>query len=94
VYKLGARKMVVAGVGPIGCIPSQLVRQRSVNGECSDYVNSMAMDFNNGLEATIAQLNERLPGARVLYADTFAPVMDIVNNPKKYGELQTLIPKP
>ena len=84
-YKLGARKIVVAGVGPIGCIPSQLVRQRSVNGECSDYVNAMARDFNQGLESIIAELKERLGGAHILYADTYTPVMDIVNHPHKYG---------
>ena len=77
---------MVAGVGPIGCIPSQLVRQRSVKGECSDYVNEMAKDFNKGLESIIIQLNDQLTSANVLYADTFTPVMDYVNNPHKYGK--------
>eukprot|EP00250_Pteridium_aquilinum_P004294 c14516_g1_i1 orf=450-1511(+) len=85
IYNLGARLIAVSGIGPIGCIPSQLVRQRSVNGECSDYVNGLAEDFNEGLKGVIAQLNEQLPGATIVYADTYNNVISYVNSPAKYG---------
>ena len=53
-------------------------------------MNEMAKDFNKGLESIIAQLNAQLTGANVLYADTFTPVMDYVNNPHKYGKHEIL----
>lgn len=84
-YNLGARLIAVSGVGPLGCIPSQLVRQKSVDGSCSDFVNNLSQDFNTGLKAVIQQLNTQLPGVKVIYADTFNPVIDYVHNPSKYG---------
>ncbi|MCO5556602.1 hypothetical protein L7F22_010153 [Adiantum nelumboides] len=85
IYNLGARLIAVSNIGPIGCIPSQLVRQRSVNGECSEYVNGLASDFNEGLKGVLKQLNQDLPGIKVVYADVYTNVLEYVQNPAKYG---------
>ncbi|KAH7330926.1 hypothetical protein KP509_20G008400 [Ceratopteris richardii] len=85
IYDLGARMIAVSNIGPIGCIPSQLVRQRSVNGECSEYVNGLARDFNVGLLGVIQQLNQELPDAQFLYADVYTKIDEYVNNYPKYG---------
>lgn len=84
-YKLGARMIAVSSLPPLGCIPSQLVRQKSVNGECSDYVNNMSASYNSALEALLPQLNSQLPGAMFLYADAFNPVLKLCVNPNENG---------
>lgn len=84
-YKLGARNVAVAGLGPLGCIPSQLVRQKSVNGECSDYVNKICADYNLGLIQVLQRLNSQLPGAKFLYADNYYPTLEYRTNPSQYG---------
>ncbi|MCO5610901.1 hypothetical protein L7F22_065144 [Adiantum nelumboides] len=86
IYNLGACLIVVSNIGPIGCIPSQLVRQRSVNGECSEYVNGLASDFNEGLLGVLKQLNQDLLGIKVVYADVYTSVLEYVQNPTKYGK--------
>eukprot|EP00250_Pteridium_aquilinum_P011886 c20369_g2_i1 orf=150-1244(+) len=83
-YNLGARNVSVSSIGPIGCIPSQLAR-RSVNGECSTYVNNLALNFNAGLKSVIAQLNSNLPGSSFVYAESYDPVFAYRSNPQQYG---------
>ncbi|KAH7437046.1 hypothetical protein KP509_05G053900 [Ceratopteris richardii] len=85
IYNLGARIIAVSSLGPIGCIPSQLVRQRSVNGECSEYVNGLARDFNVGLQQVLNELNQEFPDGKFLYADVYTNADEYVKNYPKYG---------
>jgi len=87
---MGARKVVVASMGPIGCIPFQLTLRLSRNGECSEKVNADARLFNAGILAMVKQLNAELPGAHFLYADAYKGVMDMISNPSQYGKTSTL----
>jgi len=84
-YNMGARKVVVASMGPIGCIPFQLTLRLSENGECSEKVNADARLFNARILAMVKQLNAELPGAHFLYADAYKGVMDMISNPSQYG---------
>ncbi|XP_002994082.2 GDSL esterase/lipase At1g71250 [Selaginella moellendorffii] len=83
-YRLGARRMVVASLGPLGCIPSQLA-QKSSDGACVDSVNQLMLGFNLGLQDMLASLHSLLPGARIVYADTYTPVAAMVATPGAYG---------
>lgn len=84
IYNLGARNVSVSSIGPIGCIPSQLAR-RSVNGECSQFVNNFALNFNAGLKVVISQLNSQLPNSNFVYAESYDPVFAFRSNPEQYG---------
>ncbi|XP_072982104.1 GDSL esterase/lipase At5g37690-like [Typha latifolia] len=82
-YKLGARKVVFHGLGPLGCIPSQ--RVKSGNGECLHHVNQYVMEFNAQVKKLLVSLNKKLPGAQMSLADSYYIVMDLINNPQLYG---------
>ncbi|KAF7831107.1 GDSL esterase/lipase [Senna tora] len=82
-YEVGARKMVFHGVGPLGCIPSQ--RVKSKKGQCLKRVNEWIMDFNSRVQKLIHTLNHRLPNAKLIFADTYPLVLDLINNPSTYG---------
>ncbi|KAI4299598.1 hypothetical protein L6164_033041 [Bauhinia variegata] len=82
-YQLGARKIVFHGLGPLGCIPSQRVKSRK--GECLKRVNEWVMEFNSKVEKLLRTLNNRLPNAKLLLADTYPLVLDLINNPSTYG---------
>eukprot|EP00249_Psilotum_nudum_P001363 c13814_g1_i1 orf=136-954(+) len=84
-YKMGARNVLVIGVGPLGCIPAQLVAQKSVNGECSNRVNNLVLNFNAGLKLLLQQLNTDLPDSKFIYTDTFNSVYGFYNDPAAYG---------
>lgn len=83
-YNLGVRNLTIASLGPIGCIPEQTSR-KSFNGKCVENVNSLATNFNEGLNSLIDELNSKLPGAKFIYADIFNPVVAYRNDPPKYG---------
>ncbi|KAL6190854.1 hypothetical protein ACLB2K_037248 [Fragaria x ananassa] len=85
-YNLGARKIVVANVGPIGCVPYQ----RDINNvpapdSCAEFSNQLARSYNAKLKILVATLNEDLPGAKFVYADVYSIVEDIIENYTSYG---------
>ncbi|KAL0664780.1 hypothetical protein Bca4012_101618 [Brassica carinata] len=82
-YSLGLRKVFIAGVGPLGCIPNQ--RATAPPGRCVDSVNQILSTFNQGLRSLVDQLNQRSPGAIYVYGNTYRAVGDILNNPATYG---------
>ncbi|CAI0555995.1 unnamed protein product [Linum tenue] len=83
-YGLGLRKFLLAGIGPLGCIPNQRASGQSPPDRCVDYVNEMLGTFNEGLHSLVDQLN-RQPGAMYAFGNTYAAVGDILNNPATYG---------
>lgn len=82
-YRLGARMVVVNGLGPLGCIPSQRVKSR--NGQCLKRVNEWVVEFNSKLQKLISSLNSRLPNAALVFADTYPAVFQLIANPTAYG---------
>lgn len=78
------RKITIASIGPIGCAPSILVT-RSVYGNCIDYINGYARNFNAALKPMLEQLQPQLPGSTLVYIDAYTIVMNILQNPLQYG---------
>ena len=50
-HAVGLRKFFLAGIGPLGCIPSQRASGRAPPGRCVDYINNMLGTFNEGLRS-------------------------------------------
>ncbi|KAI9195194.1 hypothetical protein LWI28_012581 [Acer negundo] len=84
-YDLGARKVIVANVGPIGCIPYQRDMNPSAGGSCAALPNQMAQLFNIQLKSLVAELGSSLEGSKLVYADVFRIVEDIIQNYRSYG---------
>ncbi|KAK2990226.1 hypothetical protein RJ640_014678 [Escallonia rubra] len=84
-YRLGARKIVVANLGLIGCIPFQRDSNPSSGLSCVDFANELAQLFNIQLRSLVAELNTSLKGSQFVYADVYHIVEDILQNYKSYG---------
>ncbi|KAF8405643.1 hypothetical protein HHK36_007719 [Tetracentron sinense] len=84
-YSVGLRKFLLAGVGPLGCIPNQLATGQAPPGRCVSYVNEILGTFNVGLRSLVDQLNSNHPGAIFVYGNTYGIFGDILNNPASYG---------
>lgn len=84
-YGLGARKMEFTGLAPFGCIPAARTLNNDEPGECNEEYNRLAVRFNDGLQEVLTRLNGELAGARIVYAETYSVVADIVANPSDYG---------
>ncbi|KAK2973987.1 hypothetical protein RJ640_020433, partial [Escallonia rubra] len=93
-YNLGARKVIVTGVGQIGCIPSQLARY-DANGNGSsrnEEINSAIVLFNSGLQTMVDCFNKgQLPGAKFVYLNAFETTKDLVLSASSYGIVGTFM---
>ncbi|CAA7389083.1 unnamed protein product [Spirodela intermedia] len=88
-YNAGARNIVVAGVGSLGCTPRVMWEALAGGGldaqGCVREVNELSLDYNAGLLAALSDLNSRLPGARIVFCDVYAGMLEIISNPATYG---------
>ncbi|GLJ25748.1 hypothetical protein SUGI_0493010 [Cryptomeria japonica] len=84
-YDLGARKFVIAAVGPIGCIPYDRAINFLPNRSCSASSNELVTAYNQLLRNLISELNTRLSGAKLIYANSYDIVLDMFQNYANYG---------
>lgn len=84
IYNLGARKVLVSNVGPVGCIPSRLALG-SPDGRCVASENEMAVGFNVALKSLLQELTQTLPGSLFLYGNVYDGVLDTIENPQSQG---------
>ncbi|XP_020587229.1 GDSL esterase/lipase At5g37690 [Phalaenopsis equestris] len=82
-YSLGARRVVFDGLGPMGCIPSQ--RIHAPDGGCLELLNKWALHFNTRVKSLLTYHNYQLPGALFSFSDNYNIVLDLIQNPQKYG---------
>ncbi|XVF57043.1 hypothetical protein PTKIN_Ptkin06aG0171300 [Pterospermum kingtungense] len=84
VYELGARRVLVTGTGPIGCVPAELA-QHSRAGECAVELERAAALFNPQLVQMLDGLNKEIGSHVFIAANAYEMHMDWVTNPQKYG---------
>ncbi|XP_028764799.1 GDSL esterase/lipase At1g29660-like [Neltuma alba] len=83
-YNYGARKMVLFGIGQIGCSPNELAQNSQDGTTCVERINSANQIFNNKLKSLVDQLNKQLSDARFIYINSYGIFQDIINNPSAY----------
>ena len=88
-YSVGCRIIMVAGVPPIGCLPVQIASKGPFMRSCVEEQNHDSQVYNEKLAKLLPQLQKSLPGSKVLYADVYNPLADLINSPKKYGNSST-----
>ncbi|KAG6699502.1 hypothetical protein I3842_08G069800 [Carya illinoinensis] len=85
IYEQGARRIGVLSAPPIGCVPSQRTLAGGILRQCSEKYNQAAKLFNMKLSASLDSLNRNLPNSKMIYLDVYSPLLDLIENPKKYG---------
>lgn len=84
-YGLGARRIGVFSVPVIGCVPSQRTIGGGMHRACSESSNQAAKLFNTKLFSQMGALQEKYLDARLVYLDSYYPLLDMIQNPHKYG---------
>ncbi|XP_008806090.1 GDSL esterase/lipase At2g04570-like [Phoenix dactylifera] len=84
IYQLGARKVDLAGILPMGCLPLERATNPMI-GACNEMYNKVASDFNGKLQFSIEKLNRELHGIRIVYSDIYQVFLDVVRTPSTYG---------
>jgi len=80
-YKMGARKFSVISIPPLGCLPSQRLKQLGTQG-CFDPLNDLSLRSYPMLAAMLRGLSRELPGMAYSLADAFAMVSFVFENPR------------
>ncbi|RDX62481.1 GDSL esterase/lipase, partial [Mucuna pruriens] len=84
-YGLGLRRIGVFGAPPLGCLPFIRTLFGGIERMCSEEINMASKTYNSKLSAQLHNLNQSLPQAKVVYIHVYDPLLDIVQNPTKYG---------
>ncbi|KAF9609694.1 hypothetical protein IFM89_017893 [Coptis chinensis] len=84
-YNLGARKLSVGSLPPMGCLPLERTRNAFYGSGCNEQYNKVARDFNKKLQGLVVNLNRELPGIHVILSDSYGILLDIIRKPSKYG---------
>lgn len=87
--ELGARKIVIVGLPPIGCVPAVITLNSDnalTHRGCIQWLCTVAQDYNRMLQTTLADMQQTShAGARLAYIDIYKPLDDIVKNPRQFG---------
>ncbi|KAK2440715.1 GDSL Lipase/Acylhydrolase superfamily protein [Trifolium repens] len=85
IYDLGARKISLTGLPPMGCLPLE----RAINildlHSCVDYYNDVALEFNAKLGWLVTKLNKELHGFQLVDANAYNMLLQIVTHPSQFG---------
>lgn len=85
-YELGARRVIVTGTGPLGCVPAELA-QRSRNGECVEELQRAARLFNPQLIQIINDLNREIGSDVFVAANALDMSVNFITDPQAYGNV-------
>ncbi|VVB02869.1 unnamed protein product [Arabis nemorensis] len=97
-HDAGARRITVAGLPPIGCLPVQVTLGGLTSFPlprifhhriCTENQNADSRLYNQKLQKLNLRLSKRLRGSKVLYLDIYSPLMDMIKQPHKYGLEET-----
>ncbi|KAK6124781.1 hypothetical protein DH2020_041471 [Rehmannia glutinosa] len=91
IYELGARKMSLTGLPPMGCLPLERTTNLASGGDCIDEYNHVAMDFNQKLNALVETLNKEFSGLQLVLTNPYAILYDIIQNPHSFGYEESAI---
>lgn len=84
-YTLGARKLSITGLVPIGCLPLERATNFFGDFGCNENYNKVALQFNAKLEKMISKLNRELPQLKALSANAYDIIHDVITRPSFYG---------
>ncbi|KAF8667581.1 hypothetical protein HU200_052783 [Digitaria exilis] len=84
-YKLGARRLALLDIIPVGCLPSQLA-VTGTNGDCDAGGNSLSQMFNSLLRTEMAKtVVASMPGLKYSIASLYNTYSDMIANPALAG---------
>lgn len=84
-YNLGARKISLGGLPPMGCMPLERARNFANTNDCVQSYNIVAMSFNDKLRDLVSNLNQELVGVDLVFSNPYYILLQIVKRPSLYG---------
>ena len=78
-----------------GCIPVQMTAKfRNIFRFCIEEENIDSVLYNEKLPKALPKIEASLSGSKILYANVYDPMFDMMQNPSKYGiDIVFLVPQ-
>ncbi|KAL8514783.1 hypothetical protein ACS0TY_013748 [Phlomoides rotata] len=86
-YRVGARRIAVFSIPPIGCLPFQRTLAGGSLRACAENYNQAAQLVNTKLSFQLNSLNKdaSMPQSRFVFIDIYTPFYDLIQHPLNYG---------
>jgi phospholipase/lecithinase/hemolysin len=84
-YSLGARRIGVTSLPPMGCLPGAVTLFGGGSSGCVERLNNDSLAFNRKLGAAADAVKQRRPDLKLVVFDIYQPLLDLVNNPTSAG---------
>ncbi|XP_073125983.1 GDSL esterase/lipase At4g26790 [Henckelia pumila] len=91
IYQLGARKISITGLPPMGCLPLERTTNLASGGGCIEKYNNVSLDFNKKLQVLVETLNKELSGIQLVLTDPYAILYEMIRNPHSFGFENTAV---
>lgn len=85
-YQLGARRIGVFSLSPLGCVPLQRTVKGGIERDCVEIINEGALIFNSKLSSSLVDLAKKLEDSRLVYLENYIELHDIIINHNQYGK--------
>jgi len=82
---LGARKIGVTSLPPLGCLPAAITLFGDGSNVCVARLNKDAVNFNKKLGAAGDALKKAHPGLKLVIFDIYNPLLDLIKKPSNSG---------
>jgi hypothetical protein len=84
-YSLGARRIGVTSLPPMGCLPASVTLFGGGNAGCVERLNNDSLTFNRKLGVAADAVKRRHPDLKLVVFDIYQPLLDLVQNPTNAG---------
>lgn len=86
-YGLGARKISLGGLPPMGCLPLERATNVAGGNQCVESYNNVALEFNNKLRTLSTTLNKDLDGIKLVFSNPYYIFTYLIRKPSAFGKL-------
>lgn len=84
-YGLGARRVGVTSLPPMGCLPASVTLFGGGNGGCVERLNNDSLTFNAKLQAASEAVKKQHPDLKLVVFDIYNPLLNLVSDPNSAG---------
>ncbi|KAF7843663.1 GDSL esterase/lipase 5 [Senna tora] len=85
IHKEGGRKFGFLKLAPYGCLPASKLLVNGSEGSYLEDLSSLSMLHNTAFSVQLQKLEKQLEGFKYSFFDLYDTVLQLINNPSKYG---------
>eukprot|EP00252_Welwitschia_mirabilis_P002566 TRINITY_DN12517_c0_g1_i1.p1 TRINITY_DN12517_c0_g1~~TRINITY_DN12517_c0_g1_i1.p1 ORF type:complete len:383 (-),score=-1.25 TRINITY_DN12517_c0_g1_i1:299-1357(-) len=84
-YGLGARRIGLTSLPPLGCLPASITLFGHGSNRCVQRLNADSRLYNTKLNHTVNKIASALPNLKAVVFDIYSPLLDLIEHPGQSG---------